>query len=143
MDEEGRYVRVWVEQASAARVIVDVHYALSNDLYDIAHADIPSGSPFGDGDCGEERFTIYPDGTYVRHMTIYTGLASRCLPLGFNCEPPDVVHEFVETMVIGPAGHQPLDDIDAGVITAIKLFGNHSGLVIPKVRMRPLPLTAA
>jgi hypothetical protein len=52
MDEEGRYARVWIEQASPARVIVGVSYALRNDPYDIAHADIPSGSPFGDGDWG-------------------------------------------------------------------------------------------
>jgi hypothetical protein len=50
MDKEGRYARVWIDQASAARIVVRVRYALNNEEYDIAHSDIPSGSPYGDGD---------------------------------------------------------------------------------------------
>jgi hypothetical protein len=60
MDEEGRYVRAWIEHASPARVVVGVRYALSNDVYDIAHADIPSGSPFGDGDWGRSGSRSIP-----------------------------------------------------------------------------------
>ncbi|WP_309666658.1 hypothetical protein [Tabrizicola sp.] len=132
MDKEGRYVRAWVDHASPARIVVGLQYALNNEAYDIAHADIPSGSPHGDGDWGEERWYIYPDGTYTRHITIHTGLAARSLPFGFEREPPNVVHEFTETIVIGQPGHDPLDDIDPAAIIAIRIYGNHSGHVLPQ-----------
>ena len=50
MDDEGRYVRAWIEHQSDARIVVRVRYALNNNLYDIAHPDIPSGSPYGEGE---------------------------------------------------------------------------------------------
>jgi hypothetical protein len=131
MDEEGRYVRAWVEHDSAARIVVRVQYALNNEAYDIAHSDLHTGSPYkgGCGDWGEEWYYIYPDGTYVRHMKIHTGLAAMSLPFGFNREPPMVVHEFMENIVIGPAGHNPEDDIEMNAVTLYKMYGKHTGTV--------------
>jgi hypothetical protein len=129
MDRKGKYARVWIAQESAARIVVRARYALNNLEYDIAHADIPSGSPYGEGDWGDEWFYIYPDGTYLRHMKIYTGLASMSLPFGFNREPPKVVHEFTENVVIGPAGHDPEDDIENEAVTLYKMYGKHTGIV--------------
>jgi hypothetical protein len=127
MDKEGRYVRVWIEQASAARIVVRIRYALCNADYKIAHADIHSNSPYGDGDWGDEWYYIYPDGTYVRHIKLYTGLASMSLPFGFDREPPQVVHEFMVSVVIGTQGHVPSDDINTDCLRLIKLVGNHTG----------------
>lgn len=66
MDKEGRFVRIWIEHKSAARIIVRVQYALNNSKYEIAHDDLETNSPYnnGKGDWAEERFTIYPDGTH-------------------------------------------------------------------------------
>jgi hypothetical protein len=130
MDREGRYVRAWIEHQSDARIVVRIRYALANNLYDIAFPDIPSGSPYGKGDWVDEWFTIYPDGVHTRHMRIYTGLASVSRPFGFDREPPNVVHEFMELNVQGPPGHKPTDDIEIGALTLIRLLGAHTGIPI-------------
>ncbi len=135
MDKEGRFVRIWIEHKSAARIIVRIQYALNNSKYEIAHDDLDTKSPFnnGKGDWAEERFTIYPDGTHVRHMTIHTGLASKSQPFGFYREPPTVVHEFMESVVIGPVGHVPIDDMNTqAAITLFKMFGRRPGQVFPE-----------
>lgn len=127
MDREGRYARVWIEHQSAARIVVRVQYALTNSKYQIAHDDLPTNSPYngGMGDWAEERFTIYPDGTYLRHMKVHTGLAAMSQPTGWFREPPAVVHEFMETIVIGPPGHKPTDDIHTSpALSLFKMFGN-------------------
>jgi hypothetical protein len=132
MDKEARYARVWIEQQSPARIVVRVRYALTNSRLQIAHDDLPTASPYnhGKGDWGEERFTIYPDGVYARHMTIHTGLAAMSQPFGFYREPPNVVHEFMETVVIGSTGHVPTDDLDTTpTLTLFKMFGNQPGKV--------------
>lgn len=134
MDKEGRYTRVWIEHQSAARIVVRVRYALTNSKYKIAHDDLPTGSPYNDGkgDWGEEWFTIYPDGTHVRHMKIHTGLAAMSQPFSFFREPPNVVHEFMETVVIGPRGHVPSDDIETNpTLTLFKMFGSKPGVIFP------------
>lgn len=132
MDKEGRYARVWIEHQSAARVVVHVRYALTNSKYKIAHDDLPTGSPYngGKGDWAEEWLTIYPDGTFVRRMTIHTALAAMSQPFSFFREPPNVVHEFMETIVIGPKGHVPTDDIRTDpTLTLFKMFGSEPGTI--------------
>ena len=126
MDREGRYVRAWIEHQSDARIVVRIRYALSNNLYDIAHPDIPSGSPYGKGDWADEWFYIYPDGVHIRHMKVYTGLAPVSRPFGFDRVPPKVVHEFMESVVRGQPGHKPTDDIEIDALTLVRLFGGHS-----------------
>jgi hypothetical protein len=134
MDDEARYLRIWIEYASDARIVVRIRYALCNAEYDIAHADIANGSPLGDGkgDWGEEWYYIYPDGTYVRHIKLYTGLASMSLPFGFNREPPMVVHEFMESVIISATGQVPSDVINIDCLKLFKMFGDHTGDVIPE-----------
>jgi hypothetical protein len=127
MDKEGRYARVWIEHQSAARIVVRVRYALNNSKYEIAHDDLKTDSPYNDGkgDWGEEWFYIYPDGTYLRHIKIHTALAAMSQPFGFFREPPNVVHEFMESVVIGPKRHVPTDDIHTDpAISLFKMFGS-------------------
>jgi hypothetical protein len=126
MDREGRYIRAWIERQSDARIVVRIRYALANNLYDIAHPDIPSGSPYGKGDWVDEWFYIYPDGVHTRHMKIYSGLAPVSRPFGFDREPPNVVHEFMELNVRGLPGHKPTDDIEIEAMTLIRLLGAHT-----------------
>ena len=132
MDREGRYVRVWIEHQSDARIVVRVSYALANNLYDIAHTDIPSGSPYGKGDWTDEWHYIYPDGTNVRHMKVYTGLAPTSLPFGFDRVPPKMVTEFMESIVRGPAGVKGQDVIETDAITLIRMIGNHTENRLPE-----------
>lgn len=51
-------------------------------------------------------------------------------PTGWFREPPAVVHEFMEFIVIGPPGHKPTDDIQTGpTLSLFKMFGNHPGAI--------------
>ena len=93
-DRRHRYARMWIERQSDARIVVRVRGALCNTRGDIAHSDIPSGSPYGKGDWVDEWFYIYPDGTHMRHVRIYTGLAPMSRPFGFDRVVPAVL-EYV------------------------------------------------
>jgi hypothetical protein len=55
-------------------------------------------------------------------MKIYTGLAPVSRPFGFDRVPPRVVHEFMESIVVGQPGHIPTDDIEIGGLTLIRMF---------------------
>ena len=131
MDRENRYVRVWIEHQSDARIVVRVREALANNLYNIAHTDIPSGSPYGKGDWEDEWYYIYPDGTNIRDDKIYTGLAPMSRPFGFDRDPPKVVHEFIEPGVHGQPGHLPTDDMETNALTLIRLFGDFMEARLP------------
>ena len=125
-DRQNRYARMWIERESDARIVVRVRGALCNTKEQIAHTDIPSGSPYGKGDWVDEWFYIYPDGVHVRHVKIYTGLAPMSRPFGFDRDPPRVVHEFMESAVLGKPGHLPTDDIEIGALTLVRLVGGHT-----------------
>lgn len=131
-DRQNRYAKMWIERQSDARIVVRVRGALCNTEEQIAHADIPSGSPYGQGDWVDEWFTIYPDGVHVRHVKIYTGLAPVSRPFGFDRDPPKTVHEFMESAVLGAAGHVPTDDIEIGAVTLIRLVGGHTEKLLPE-----------
>jgi len=144
MDREGRYVRAWIEHKSDARIVVRIRYALANNLYDIAFPDIPTGSPYGKGDWTDEWHYIYPDGSNIRHMKIYTGLAQLSRPFGFDRTPPRTVHEFMETVIIGEPGHIPTDDIELDAVTLVRMFGGHVETIIPEgesttINFKPYP----
>ena len=144
MDKEGRYVRVWIEHQSDARIVVRVRYPLANNLYDIAHTDIPSGSPYGKGDWVDEWHYYYPDGIKVQHIKMYTGLAPEARPFGFDRTPPKMVTEFIESILQGPVGVAGLDVMDTAALTLIRLIGNHSETRFPvgkstKISYLPYP----
>lgn len=144
MDRDYEYARMWIKSQNDARIIVQVRGALCDRRGNIAHTDIPSGSPYGKGDWVDEWYYIYPDGSHVRHVKIYTGLAFRSQPFGFEREPPAVVHEFMESAVLGAKGHLPTDDIEIGALTLIKMIGGHSEDKLPDgasktIRFKPYP----
>jgi hypothetical protein len=135
---------MWVERESAARIVVRVRGALCNRAEGIARPDFPSESPYGEGEWVDEWFYIYPDGTHIRHVKIYTYFAPVSKPFGFDREPPMVVHEFMESAVLGQPGHKPTDDIDIEAYTLIKMMGEHCEFVIPggesgKISYKPYP----
>jgi hypothetical protein len=144
MDRQNRYARMWVERESDARILVRVRGALCNRAEGIARPDFPSGSPYGPGEWVDEWFYIYPDGTHIRHVKIYTAFAPVSKPFGFDREPPMVVHEFMESAILGQPGHKPTDDIDIEAYTLIKMMGEHCENVIPggksgKISYKPYP----
>ncbi len=51
-------------------------------------------------------------------------------PSSFFREPPNVAHEFMETIVIGPKSHVPTDDIETKpTLTLLKMFGSKPGTI--------------
>jgi hypothetical protein len=141
-DDLNEYARMWVESQNDARIVVRVRGAMvSDEGKRIAHADIPSGSPYGNGDWVDEWYYIYPDGVHTRHVKIYTGLACRSLPFGSDREPPRVIHEFMEAMVLGKMGHAPQEDIENDAITLIKTVGDYSEDTIAEGKPRTFSYT--
>jgi hypothetical protein len=124
MDRKNEYARMWIESQNEARIVVRVRGALCDREGRIAHTDIPSGSPHGKGDWVDEWYYVYPDGVNVRHVKIYTGLASRSRPFGIDRDPPKVVHEFGETAIMNKGGH-PTDHIDTDAVTLIRMVADH------------------
>ena len=131
MDRANRYNRMWIEHQSDARIVVRVRGALCNSEEGIARDDFPSGSPYGPGEWVDEWFYIYPDGTHVRHVRVYTAMACRSRPFGFDREPPAVVHEFMEAAVTAKPGLLPTDVLDIEALTLIKMVGAHCETLIP------------
>ena len=145
MDRQNRYARMWIEHQSDARIVVRVRGALCNREEGIARDDIPSGSPYGKGEWVDEWFYIYPDGVHVRHVRVYTGMAYRSRPFGFDREPPATVHEFMESAVIGERGTVPTDLIEIEALTLIKMVGGHCETLIPggesaEISYKPYPV---
>lgn len=131
-DKEAKYARMWIESQNSARIVVRARAAIADPDGRIAHSDIPSGSPYGEGDWTDEWYYIYPDGTHARHVRIYTGLAESSMLVtntmfdGHEATreiPPKVVHEFQEEFIFGQNGHLPTDDIETSPLTFIKLDG--------------------
>jgi hypothetical protein len=126
-DLDNTYNRFWIESENDARIVVRFRGALKGDGVDeIAHTDIPSGSPYGKGDWVDEWYYIYPDGTHTRHMRIYTGLAQLGKPFGYNRRPPSVIYEFMEAAVWNVPGHVPTDDVETEALTLVKLVGDYT-----------------
>ncbi len=127
-DKNNVYTRMWIESQNDARIIVRWHSALSNNEDKIAHTYIHSNSPYGDGDWVDEWYTIYPDGTHIRHAKIYTGLTDWSWPVtdGDAREIiPNVVHEFHEMLIYGRPNKDPIDDIEVNALTLLNMEGEY------------------
>lgn len=118
-DAESRYARMWIGHQSPARIVVRTRGALCDKDYRIAHTDVESGSPYGKGDWVDEWYTIYPDGTHVRTVTIYTGLAASAQSHWGRKGHP---FECQETIVMA-GDRPPTDDIDTRALTLIRMDG--------------------
>jgi hypothetical protein len=126
MDRRSRYSRMWIESQNEARIVVRWRGALCNPAEIIAHTNVPSGSPYGEGDWADEWYLIYPDGVHVRKAKVYTYYAPVSQPFGFEREPPNYIHEFHEMMVWGEPGRLPEDDVATEALTLIKMNGDHT-----------------
>jgi hypothetical protein len=143
MDVENRYNRMWIESQNEARIVVRWCGAMCNrEDVTIAHTDVPSGSPYGDGDWFDEWYIIYPDGIHVRKSTIYTYYAAESVPLSWELycyfkEPSkDVVHEFQEMLLLGGReGRLVEDDLETEALTLIKMNGQAT-----KISWEPYPI---
>lgn len=127
MDGDNKHARMWIESQNDARVVVRWRAALMSQKGIIAHHDAPEVSPYGPGDWVDEKYTIYPDGTYTRKSKIWSYYANRSQPFGFEREE-NMVHEFQEMLVNRSDGVRcpayPDDDIHTDALTLIKMNGD-------------------
>ncbi len=123
-EPESRYGRMWIESANPARIKVRIRGALVNSDLVIGHNNLKSGSPYGGGmgDWYDEWHSIYPDGTFARTLTVYSGIAKKA-QAGWHRSGIPV--ETQETMVWMPRGRTPLDVIETEALTVVAMDGRH------------------
>jgi hypothetical protein len=106
-DKHCAYSHVRIIESNDARVVIHWRYALV-DVY----GDRPRKDPVsGWTDFSDEVYTIYPDGTGTRKITLH------------STQPLDA-HEFQETMVVLQPGQAPEDVWDAKAITMANMAGD-------------------
>ena len=106
-DKQCRYSHVRVIESSAARAVVHWRYALTDVFYQIARQDEATGW----GDWSDELYTIYPDGTSVRDVTLHSS----------NPEQP---HEWQESIVVMGPGFSPENSLEPTGLTLVDAAGD-------------------
>ena len=101
-DKQTRYSNVRVIESSPARCVVHWRYALTDVFYDIARTDDATGW----GDWADEVYTIYPDGTAVRDITLHSS-------------QPAAPHEWHESIVVMGQGFSPMNSIEPVGLTLV------------------------
>jgi hypothetical protein len=101
-DKQTRYSHVRVLESNPARCVVHWRYALTDVFYDIARQDPATGW----GDWADEVYTIYPDGTAVRDITLHSS-------------EPAAPHEWHESIVVMGQGFSPQNSIEPTGLTLV------------------------
>jgi hypothetical protein len=101
-DKQCRYSRVAILESGEARAVVHWRYALTDVFYQIARADPATGW----GDWSDEVYTIYPDGTAVRDVTLHTSA-------------PAAPHEWHEAIVVMGPGMTPEQSLEPAALTVV------------------------
>jgi len=131
---------MWLEQNNPARKVVRFRGVIKTPGGELLHADINSGSPYGEGDWSDEWYYIYPDGVSVRVIKIYTGrtedavafwgLPGLCAFWGIR----GTVFETQETFIHGVPGKQPWEIIETEALTLITMDGDYK-----RINYKPYP----
>jgi hypothetical protein len=117
---------MWIESANPARIKVRIRGALVNSDLVIGHNNLKSGSPYGGGmgDWFDEWHSIYPDGTFARTLTVYSGIAKKA-QAGWSSGARGIPLETQESMVWMPRGKTPLDVIETEALTVVAMDGRY------------------
>ena len=105
-DKQTRYSNVRIIENSEARCVVHWRYALTDVFYHIAREDAATGW----GDWSDEIYTIYPDGTSVRDITLHS-------------THPAQPHEWQESIVVMGPGFSPENSIEPVGLTLVNAAG--------------------
>ena len=131
---------MWIERQSPARKVVRFRGALVDRNGNVQHANVESGSPYGEGDWSDEWFTIYPDGVSVRVVKIYTGKTKDAVAFwglpGYAAfwGVRGTIFETQETFIHGVPGLQPPDLIETEALTLITMDGRYK-----RISYKPYP----
>ncbi|WP_404425544.1 LamG domain-containing protein [Nibricoccus sp. IMCC34717] len=110
-DKQCRYSRVAVLESGPARAVVQWRYALTDVFYTIARPDADTGW----GDWSDELYTVYPDGTAVRCVTLHSS-------------QPDAPHEWHEAIVVMNQGMTPSDALEPAGLSVLHEDGQRHDL---------------
>jgi len=105
-DKDCRYSRVRVIENNDARVVVKWRYALVDNWYQFAKVNEHTGW----GDWTDEVYTIYPDMSGVRRVSLMS-------------EAPSLPHEWHESIVVMSPGQRPEDVLELDALTLINQKG--------------------
>jgi len=108
-DKQTRFSHVRVIENTPARCVVHWRYALTDVFYDIARQDGETGW----GDWADEIYTIYPDGTAVRDITLHSS-------------QPAAPHEWQESIVVMGQGFSPSNSIESAGLTLVNDSGERA-----------------
>jgi hypothetical protein len=109
-DKQTRYSRVNIVESTPARAVVHWRYALADVLHRGAHED-PLTHWF---DWADEYYTVYPDGVAVRKQVLHHS---------DRVHPPDMWHEWQETIIVHGPGFRPEDSIQNEALTLANMDG--------------------
>jgi hypothetical protein len=105
-DKQCRFSHVRILENSPARAVIHWRYALVDVFYTQARVDPLTGW----GDWSDEVYTIYPDGTSVRDITLHSS-------------HPEQPHEWQESIVVMGPGFSPNNSIEPGGVTLVNAAG--------------------
>jgi len=111
-DKQTRYSHVRIIESHDARVVLHWRYAPVQIDYELAHVDAT-----GWGDWVDEYYTIYPDGTSVRKVNVWTSKAHRTADARS-------FREWHESIIVNPPGTRAEDNIKTEAVTLADLDGN-------------------
>ena len=115
-DKQTRFSQVRILESNDARVVVQWRYAPVSVDYDFVHVDPLSGW----GDWVDEYYTVYPDGTCIRKIKVWSSS-----PYVVPGQGPGTggFRQYHEAIVINPAGTRPEDNINTEALTLANMNG--------------------
>jgi concanavalin A-like lectin/glucanase superfamily protein len=115
-DKQTRLSQVRILESNDARVVVLWRYAPVTVNYELVNEDALSGW----GDWVDEYYTVYPDGTCVRKIKVWSSS-----PYVVPGKGPGTggFRQYHEAIVINPAGTRPEDNIKTDALTIANMKG--------------------
>ena len=115
-DKQARFSHARILESNDARVVVLWRYAPVSVDYDLVNVDPLDGW----GDWVEEYFTVYPDGSCVRKINVWSS-SPRVVP----GEGPGSggFRQYHEAIIINPPGTRPEDNIKTAALTLANMKG--------------------
>jgi hypothetical protein len=115
-DKQARFSQPRILESNDARVVVLWRYAPVSVNYDLVNVDALTGW----GDWVEETYTVYPDGTCVRKIRVWSSNPRVKPAEGKGLEN---FRQYHEAIIINPPGTRPEDNINAEALTLANMKG--------------------
>ncbi|MCK7478382.1 MAG: hypothetical protein M0C28_14005 [Candidatus Moduliflexus flocculans] len=115
-DKQARFSHPRILESNEARVVVLWRYAPVSVHYDLVNVDPLTGW----GDWVEETYTVYPDGSCVRKIKVWSS-KPRLDPA--EGQEWNNFRQYHEAIIINPPGTRPEDNIETDALTLANMKG--------------------